>query len=269
MIKRHISFRAKYIAKELSRLSVGKIADLVLPEVSRFVILTSGRSGSNLLVSYLDQHPDIRLYGEILGKYYLDQPFVRKMIRERGAIPYFRNMQSRVLTESHVGAKLLYAHIETPYSKRRELPDLPSVLDALVGDNSTKIIHLRRENLLDVVISGTLARQTSSYVNREYGDIKFELKPRRCRTLFEKMRAQEARYRALFAEHNYLEITYEQVVDDPEMAIARTFAFLEVEPVPARTTLKKQNRAPRERVLLNYAELKREFEDTPYAAFFV
>lgn len=269
MLQRHIPFRAKYIAKELSRLSVGKLTNLVLPEATRFVILTNGRTGSNLLVSYLKQNPNIRLYGEILGKYYLDQPFVRTMIRERGAVPYFRNMQSRILTESHVGAKLLYAHVEPPYAKRRELPDLPRVLDSLAADMGTKIIHLRRENLLDVVISGKLAKQTMSYVGRDYGDIKIELKPRICRRLFEKMQAQEARYRALFAGHDYLEVTYEQVVDNPEKMIAATFAFLGVEPVPAKTSLEKQNRAPRESVVSNYAELKREFSDTEYAAFFV
>lgn len=268
MLRKHIPLRAKYIVRELSRLTVGNVADRVMAEVTRFVILTNGRTGSNLLVSYLQQDPNIRLYGEILGSYYLGQPFIRDIIRQRGAVHYLKTMQARCLTERYVGVKLLYAQLGVSYSKHQNLPDLPSVLDQLVADKSTKIIHLRRINLLDIIISGAMAKETNSYVGRVYGDLKITLTADECRKRFNSLHAQEARHCALFAHHPYLEITYEDLVDDPDGSMAAVFSFLGAEPRPARTTLRKQGRAPRTSALANYEELKREFAGSAYARFF-
>lgn len=268
MLKEYIPFRVKYISREISRLTAGRLANRLMPEVKRFVVLTNGRSGSTLLVSYLRKNRNIRLYGEIFGKYYLDQPMVREMIQRDGAVSYFKNMQSRCLAESHVGVKILYCHLEPSYGKQRGVPDLPAVVDELVDDKDTKILHLRRGNLLDIAISGMLAKLTKSYSGRDYGDLRIVLPVDRCRQIFEQLQRQSERYRTLFAEHDYLEITYEDLVDTPDETLASAFAFLGAETVAARTTLKKQNRSPREVVLTNYAELKDAFADTPFARFF-
>lgn len=268
MLRENIPFRAKYIAREASRLTAGRLANFLMPKVKRFVILTNGRSGSTLLVSYLRQNSNIRLYGEIFGKYYLAQPMVRELIRRDGAVSYFKNMQSRCLAESHVGVKILYSHLEPSYGEERGVPDLPAVVDELVRDKDIKILHLRRDNLLDIAISGMLAKLTKSYSGRDYGDLRIVLPVDRCRQTFEQLQRQSERYRTLFSEHDYLEITYEDLVDTPDGTLASAFAFLGAELVAAQTTLKKQNRSPRETVVTNYAELKEAFANTPFARFF-
>jgi LPS sulfotransferase NodH len=268
MLKERIPFRMKYLARELARLTVGTTADLLMPQTTRFVILTNGRTGSNLLVDYLQQNPRIRLYGEIFGTYYLGQPIVTEMIRRQGSAAFLDRMLQRTLTESHVGAKILYAQIEGPYGDNRGLPGLRDAGNALTQNRDIKIIHLKRDNLLDVVVSMALAKKTKSYVGRDYGDTTVAIDPDKCGALLETLRSQEEKYRAQFAEHTYLEVTYEDLVANPDAVIADSFQFLNVAPVPVQSRLRKQNHAPHQRVISNYRDLKTAFQGSRYERYF-
>ncbi|CAG0940082.1 hypothetical protein BROC_00895 [Candidatus Brocadiaceae bacterium] len=39
-----------------------------MPYPTKFVVISSGRSGSNFLLSLLSSHPSIRIHGEVVGE---------------------------------------------------------------------------------------------------------------------------------------------------------------------------------------------------------
>ena len=121
----------------------------------RFVIMTSGRSGSELLVSLLDAHPDLVCEGEMLQRprrsprTYLRGHALRMVLRARagGARPRVH------------GWKLITNHV-------RWYPDVfpePQVFVEHLAATGT-IIHLRRRNLLNQSLSLISAERTQYHV---------------------------------------------------------------------------------------------------------
>ena len=81
---------------------------LPLPKPTRFVIITRGRTGSNLLLSLLHSHPKIRVWGEVIGEDRLREKYYQNRIRTKGAVPYVKKHLERTGFESSVGIKVLY-----------------------------------------------------------------------------------------------------------------------------------------------------------------
>jgi hypothetical protein len=116
----------------------------VLRPKTRFTILTGGRTGSELLVGFLDQHPDITCDGEIFG-------------------PPFRFPQ-RHLRGREVAAALkrhrAYGFKATPYTLRAQVfLGEPGAYIRTLSTDGYKIIWLYRRNLIQHAFSHIHARE--------------------------------------------------------------------------------------------------------------
>jgi LPS sulfotransferase NodH len=266
--KKKIPFRWKYLVRQLASSTVGRIAGLALPPVKRVVIITNGRTGSNLLVSYLNQSPEIRAYGEVFGGYYLRDAAMLDKVQKVGAIAHLEDMLRRTSTERVVCAKILYRDFEERYHEKRNIPSMARLFGYLVSNEDIRVIHLRRENLLDVIVSKKLAEQSGKFVGGDYAVQQAEISPGFCRRRIEFIKAQEDMCREAFSGPRYLEMTYEELNTDASTALKRLQDFLDVGAFRAQSHHKKQNKAARSQAITNYDELKAHFSGTPFARYF-
>ena len=111
----------------------------------RFIVLTRSRTGSNLLLSFLNSHPNIFCESEIFAK--LD-----------GANPISRLLAVFAKQPRHIrakGFKIFYYH---PLDAKAD--ELWRVLEQR---NEIRVIHLRRENILRTLLSRKIASIRGSW----------------------------------------------------------------------------------------------------------
>ena len=187
---------------------VRRVAQITMRPPARFVIVTTGRSGSNLLVSLLRSHRSIRECGEIVGDWMLRQEDVKADILKMGTVPYVEKCLERQKFESAVGIKILYYQVSQEHAEVWGVSDIPQLLDHLVGDKGFRVIHLKRQNLLKTLISIRVAA-----VTKQYGLIdedkkieqQIELSKEECVEHFEQTRQWEREFEGYFVDHPYME----------------------------------------------------------------
>jgi hypothetical protein len=89
-----------------------------------------------------------------------------------------------------------------------------------------------------------------------------------CEQFFFRANHQITHFGGLFAEHPTVELTYEDLVQDPAGQLGRVQAFLGVPAADLSWTLRKQNPEPLRELVTNYDDLKAAFEGTQRAGFF-
>jgi hypothetical protein len=136
---------------------------------TRFIILAPARSGSNLLASQLNAHPDMVCFAELFN-YTVDFIIYDVdgydghspediALRERDRPAFLR---TRIFGQHDegihaVGFKLPYEHIWL----------VPDVLEWLLAQDDLRVIHLRRRNLLRARVSLRIAEMTKVWMERK------------------------------------------------------------------------------------------------------
>jgi LPS sulfotransferase NodH len=144
-------------------------------------------------------------------------------------------------------------------------------LDDLIQDNSIKIIHAKRRNILETKVSFQLAKRSGVWHSNmgAYSTEPFRLDFEDCQAFFEETRRLEELYDALFSAHDMLTLVYEEMMEDKD-ALQRTLQeFLGVDFQPLQSHLKKQNKTDISRLIVNYDELKVQFAEGKWREFFI
>jgi LPS sulfotransferase NodH len=244
-----------------------------------YVIVCQARTGSTMLATALQQHPEICAHGEVLNFRHDDTlEFFGLNYNRPGAIHhYLRKMRFEnpvlyldryVLFPGRfraVGFKFKYEELSHP--------ELTSAREYVVGRNDLRIIHMVREDLLARLISEHVAVKITRRFNSRgepivVPDVRFRLDTGEVKAAFERSLGWQAEFRAAFQSHPVLEVTYEAFMNDPEGAFARVTRFLEVEHRPFEPGTRKieADRLPREMVE-NWDEVAAAMKDTPYERF--
>lgn len=251
---------------------VGRMAAAVLPQPQRFLVLSRGRTGSNLLLSLLDDHPQLRMRGEVIGESVLRRPQQHARIEQRGAVAQVQRALQRSWTEKAVGIKVLYYQLEEAYAREWGVPDLGDVLPTLVQDSSIKVLHLKRRDRLRTLLSLKTAALTKEFLatgrTREQEPPTLTLDPEECIAEFERIGQWEAAYGGHFQEHPVLDIHYEDLVADRAGQCQRITEFLEVSPRRLRARTLQQAQRPPEQVIENYAEVQAALRGTAWVRYF-
>lgn len=225
-------------------------------EFTRFIVLTRSRTGSNLLMSWLNSHPHIHACGEIF--------------RELKGKNY-RKILNRIFSKQprHVkaaGFKIFYYHPQDDNSG--------DVWDELVSLKDLHVIHLKRKNILRTLLSRKIAGKqdiwgvTKSRPSNAVAEKVVELSVEELRSGFEGTKNLEKKYERMFNAHPGLTIYYEDLVKSSEREMSIIAAFLGLEFVAPTTRLKRQNPEKLPQLIRNYEELKNVFSNTEWAPFF-
>lgn len=254
--------------KDMLHATVGAAASLVLPPIKKFIIVSNGRSGSNLLVSLMRSHPKIVQHGEIFGEFHLESRAVRRRINRAGIGPYLDRRLSRMTTEAAAGVKILYNNIEKRYGEVRGVPGIETLPAHILADRRIGVIHLIREDKLAMLISIRLASESGRYTAGSYGDRTVAMPVDWVREQFAEFETRERRIDAFFPPERLHRLTYEALVADKETNMQRVFAFLDLENAPVRSEMRRQNKRPKAETIENFDELREAFAGTRYASLF-
>ncbi len=236
-------------------------------DYARFVILCTGRVGSNMLSSFLNSHPGIVVKGEIFG-----QSEARGLrnnanldldayIEREAYSDYPRGIQA-------AGFKLFYNHA------KRKMPEPNAMWNYLEADRSIKMIHLTRDNLLRAYLSKVIADKTARWTQagplnavsteEKRTTLDFDEAKRR----FSKIQSWESEANKSFRNHDMIHVTYEQLAAEPQPTLNDIQKFLGVEPRNLSSFHTKQNPERLSVLIENYSELKAKFADTSWIKYF-
>ncbi len=239
----------------------------------RFVVVGTGRSGSNFLRGLLNAHPAALALGEIFREHGRIGWDIRGYPRSRKVMTLFERQPARFIEQvvyrrypgglNAVGFKLFYHHA-------RDESWAP-VWDYLKDDKDIRVIHLKRKNLLKVHLSQCKADRTGRWINtrgvREATE-PIELDHDGCLAMFEETRSDEEACDRLFAEHELLGMSYEDLTTDEAGQIVRVQTFLGLPSMPVKPSTYKQSSLPLIRSISNYEDLRRRFAGTPWEGYF-
>lgn len=241
---------------------------------TRFVILTSQRSGSTWLVSLLNQLKDTTAYGELfLPRKHVenwDADFAYPRFDEaRGQTAGIRPLQvfhylDKVYQHrGAVGFKLMYSHLYR----------YPEIL-LYFWTHRVRVIHLVRKNPLDLVISQALKRK----VKRAHRladeppleDVQVELDPQ---TLIQKLQTRQRKIKRghmilRFSGLRSIEIGYEDLQKNPPVfqSLCR-FLSIETDSVIPQSRFQKIRRKSQDQIIKNYSEVKEVLEGTRFLSY--
>jgi LPS sulfotransferase NodH len=241
--------------------------------LTRFVILARSRTGSNLLRSLLNSHPQIVVFSEVFRNPdaidwgfpgYRQSPRDARLMRQ-DPVAFLENriFAGQPRNVAAVGFKLFYYHAREP--------QLAPLWPYLAQADDIKIIHLKRRNILRTHLSRERAIRTDEWARLDDAprpETPIHLDYERCLADFEQTRRWEEEMDAFFAGREMLQLTYEALVADMTGEMDRVQAFLGVPRRDLTPLTKKQAQKPLSAAIANYDELKARFAGTPWAAFF-
>jgi hypothetical protein len=250
----------------------------VFQQQQRFLIMTSARSGSTLLVGLLNSHTSISCLGEILNPAVMYFGNVHGLSVNRRALhvsaifswclPFLNPSLSRV------GAKLFFEHLRSS----DELCDLCQTLDVNEGNGSrTKLLVLYRRSLLDTYVSLQTAFLSDRWCiidenNSATEDSLFfelDLSDFECWIDSEVRNWKEIMHRIRLAKREYIVMEYGEL-EHPETrhrTMGRVCRFLEIDPAveSLRSACEappvlRQRSTPLHEIITNYHDLNLEKE---------
>lgn len=269
----------------------------------RFLILGNIRTGSTMLTSYLGSHPEVRMFYELFHRYPRSIPFnVRGYERRKNdpEVVNLRNTDPVRFLETHVfgrqpqriravGFKLFYTQARggSPWWRGPEFsrwwdhagtneePDWgrasSDVWEYLAEDKELFVIHLRRGNPLRKAVSAELAKLTGRWGVGATGGAgagptraTVRLNADHCLQDFEAGQRMEQEADALFAGHQVLQLSYEDLVSASGAEMERVQQFLGLQLYPLQTKTRKLNRRPLSDVIENYSEVASALRGSPW-----
>ncbi len=222
-----------------------------------FVIVADLRTGSTVLSSTLDRHPQIRCRGELFHPD--DFPDNQLPGESRPALSG-RALVARALADDDVRAAGFRAMVFHPDAAVR--PQWAGAWDGLAGHRGLRVIELRRRDALAQLASLTIAQETGRFTPHPDDPLydpqhrpRVHLDPDALRHWIDERARLYAQRRAQLQGHPMLELTYEQLADEWASTMLRIQDFLGVDPQPLSPAKQKQEQRPLHEMILNYDEL--------------
>ena len=222
----------------------------------KFVIISTSRTGSTLLMTLLNDHENIICEGEIFKN------LNNKSCEQIWNI-FFANKPKKI---EQVGFKLFYFH---PNGEDK------SVWDFIKNDKNITIIHLMRKNLLRIYLSQRIGLKTKLWtdnINRPNNitleSKKVTLNYQECSDALDKMANYQNKTKQIFKNHNYLEIFYEDLVQNKSLEMNRIFTLLNLPVQKVSANNKKQNPENLNELINNYSDLKIKFKNSEWEHLF-
>jgi len=250
-------------AKRVVR-DAGPILGSLLPsrDVRRFCILTTARTGSELLVRLLDGHPRVRCEGEILSSSHV-LPYTWLEGRSRLARLRGRDAYGFKISSFALAPELEFAVIKKGFEV---------IVDQLAA-MQFRLIHLRRRNLFRQVLSAMRAGADERWHPRVADDVRPERMTVDVPLLFATMVRFEEHDLALariLERREHTALWYEDALEraeDHQATVDGIFDLLGVPHHPVQTDLRKISRGDVESDVANADEVAAALRATRFASF--
>jgi LPS sulfotransferase NodH len=235
-----------------------EVLGTILPESKHytpFIILCEPRTGSTLLHTYLNFHPNIKSFGEVIRE---------QVEKDHQSDPHLLKTKIFKSQGTHlkaIGLKLFYFYYDHPaYSDSfRQIVEL----------KNTKVIHLIRKDIFKLYVSLKLAQKTniwsSSKTHRnQKNKLRVFIKTDEFKVFAETYIQRQQYFKMLFKTHEVLSICYEDLTTKPQIILEQVQSFLGVKPKHLQSLLRKQTVDNLESVVVNYDEIRRTIEQITF-----
>lgn len=239
-----------------------------------FIILGTARTGSTMLWSYLNSHPNIlclrgvygstnkinfgKFYGELPEEYHSSE--LIKLRNER-PIEFLENYVWKEYSKPFkaVGFKYFYDH-------DRHLSNKEEVISYFKTNRSVKFLHLKRDNLLATMFSykRALAQQQWTKANT---DFRTSITVQECNDYFQQILKIQNQFDELFSDRT-LKVSYDNLLKATERTLQEVLDFIGVKAISLTTETNKNRETKLSDCITNYTELKTHFKSTDYAKYF-
>jgi LPS sulfotransferase NodH len=248
-------------ARHPGRAGVAVMRKLLAPvghrRFRRFIVMSRSRTGSNLLMSLLNSHPNIHAEGEVFS-HLRGRPYTRVLARTFARQAFFVKAK---------GFKIFYYHPQ----------DDPSgeIWNSLAAMDDLHVIHLKRRNVLRTLVSRKLAgvegrwrSAPGSNQQRPPSDVSVSFDVPELEHGFRETRAWEQAGEERFHDHSVLTLEYESMLDRFEETSCQVLSFLGVPQQRLTSPLEKQHTRSLRDMVVNYDALKLAFTGTDWQEFF-
>jgi LPS sulfotransferase NodH len=242
----------------------------------RFIILGRGRTGSNFLRGLLNSHSQVFAFGELFrdrDSIGWEIPSYDRFLQNQQLVSFMNNDPVRFLEEkvfrkfpkrvSAVGFKLFYYHAQE--DSRRV------VWDFLRDQKSLKVIHIKRNNTLKMILSEKKAFKTDRWTNiTGETEAKFSvtIDYEECLQRFSHEQQMQEEFDTYFSDHPKIELIYEDLSKEYTREMKHVQNFLGVNYESVQPSTYKQANQPLLEAIENYFELKESFLGTKWERFF-
>lgn len=248
------------------------------PDRVIFVVVCAPRTGSNLLVSLLNSHPDVMIGGEVFNQRSIEEDKILWPDPEVKTDPHLLELRrsdpvaflERLLTmagERHSPAALGFKYLYWDAHQHA------AVTEHLREQQHIKILHLKRRNRLERMLSAARSRASGVWVastksTKPSRQPAIELAFEKCQRDFERTENDEVKADAMFASHDVFQLTYEDLVADTRTKCDEIERWLGVRKAKLASEHKKLRTTTLRESIANYDELKERFADTKWAHHF-
>lgn len=232
----------------------------ILQKKTKFILLSTQRSGTTLLSEYLDSHNDIYMGKELfktsgegrnkdVDSYHAEEPVNTFLDR------YYR---SRLKGVKACGFKIMMDQIDK----------YPEVL-MYIKKNNIPCIYLKRNNILDTAVSRLIARQRKIYhidkaISLEPENIDIQLLIKELNTLDTTC----AKLQEISSQLNVKNVSYDDLVRNKNTTLTEILDFLNIsQKSTLNTTLQKINPTDLQFSVRNYAEIEKAIQNTKYNCY--
>lgn len=254
----------EYIGKEVpypkqiaKRIDTGLVSLFGQQQYRRFIVLSRSRTGSNLLISLLNSHRQIRADREIFNR-----------LNGRN----YKDILDRAFAKQHFwvkakGFKIFYYHPIDHIDC--------GIWNDLLAMDDLYVIHLKRTNILHTLFSRKVAgiqdqwtAQSRSKGQAPREKIRVSFTVDELAKDFQQTRTWEEVAEQNLRNHPLLSVNYEDLVTERAATFRKVTDFLGVDYRLPNTELRKQNPQKLQDLITNYDELKGAFAGTEWAQFF-
>ena len=227
---------------------------MLFPDPVRFIISgCSGRVGTEMLISMLNQHPEVTCFSEILN---LGEP---SLINNEQFPIYqsYKYWRTKIATMSGVVGFKVFAFQLGEIVEQQDRRDIVSCC---------RVVYLDRKNPFDAMLSRVLASRERLFIATRYSNEPVFLDPAKVKEHLDWQHLDNESFSKKLRETalGFFPLFYEDI----QSRFADVLRFLCVAPLPTPVPLTIKQRAGTKRDYIgNYDELKTYFADTAYAPF--
>ena len=224
----------------------------------KFILAGTPRSGSTWLQTMLCTVPGLHCGGELLGYPNLYSP--------QFTDPLSGLMEFWSLTKIFRSVGFRFFYWQSNYAV------INTALKSLISSNDLKVIFLWRQNLFELVTSWEIAKSDGVWSvtdDRKNNATRLSKPPEFYESKFFEIENGLKSVRELFIGHQFINITYEELVENPVSQVNKIADFLECPHISEifSNQRKKETRPPQD-IHDNYNELRNHFSKSRWETFF-